>query len=352
MLWVDKYAPKTLKDLDLNDNLTDRLKSLAYSEDLPHLLVYGPSGAGKKTRVSAVLHALYGNSARNVKLESRTFAATASRKVEFTLIVGPHHFELTPSDLGPNNDRIIIQELIKELAQSNQVTKSAHRFRVVVINEADTLSRDAQAALRRTMEKYTTSLRLVLVAQSTSNIIEPIKSRTLQIRVPAPDYESITRVLNRVAQEERISPVPLPEELLAKIFAQSGRNLRRALLSLEAAVSVLPGDQQIVVSNSTTVPPADWREVITEIAQMIIKVQSASQLLAIRGKYYDLIAHCIPPRIIIKTLLTELLTRVSSSKKPSIVTAAALYDHRIQIGNKSIFHLEAFTAKVMNVLEH
>lgn len=103
---------------------------------------------------------------------------------------------------------MVIQELLKEIAQTQQVDLNAkQRFKgefrrlisrrllnghsVVIINEADSLSRDAQAALRRTMEKYMTNMRIILCANSTSRLIAPIKSRCLLMRVPAPSNEEV-----------------------------------------------------------------------------------------------------------------------------------------------------------------
>jgi replication factor C subunit 3/5 len=118
------------------------------------------------------------------------------------------------------------------VAQTQQVDLSAkQRFKVVVINEADCLTRDAQAALRRTMEKYSPNLRLILLANSTSNIIAPIRSRTLLVRVAAPTETEICQVLTKVGHMERFKEV---EGLNARIAQESGRNLRKALLMFEA----------------------------------------------------------------------------------------------------------------------
>ena len=100
-----------------------------------------------------------------------------------------------------------------------------------MINEADHLTRDAQAALRRTMEKYSPNLRLILLANSTSNIIAPIRSRTLLVRVAAPTEDEISKVLAKVGKAEGWEVV---EGLNSRIAKGSARNLRRALLMFEA----------------------------------------------------------------------------------------------------------------------
>lgn len=77
MLWVDKYRPNELSTLDYHADVTKRLQNLATSDDLPHLLVYGPSGAGKKTRIMALLRELYGDGALKVRLEHKSFKVRA-----------------------------------------------------------------------------------------------------------------------------------------------------------------------------------------------------------------------------------------------------------------------------------
>ena len=155
----------------------------------------------------------------------------SNRKLEFNIVSSNYHLEITPSDVG-NYDRVVIQDLLKEVAQTQQVDLAAkQRFKVVVINEADHLTRDAQAALRRTMEKYSPNLRLILLANSTSNIIAPIRSRCLLVRVAAPSEEEIAGVLARVGKKEGYKACEPLEKRIAK---DSGRNLRRALLMFEA----------------------------------------------------------------------------------------------------------------------
>jgi replication factor C subunit 3/5 len=177
------------------------------------------------------LRELYGPGVEKIKIDCRVFQTTTNRKLEFNIVASIYHLEITPSDVG-NFDRVVIQDLLKEVAQTQQVDQSARqRFKVVVINEADHLTRDAQAALRRTMEKYSPNLRLILLANSISNIIAPIRSRTLLIRVSAPTDQDICNVLKKI---ETMEGWPEVGGLNKRVAKESGRNLRRALLMFEA----------------------------------------------------------------------------------------------------------------------
>ena len=100
------------------------------------------------------------------------------------------------------------------------------------MNDCDSLTRDAQAALRRTMEKYMKNLRIILCCNSTSKIIAPIRSRCLLVRVAAPSESDIVSMLYKVADRESME---LPQSFATKVVQKSEGNLRKALLMLEAA---------------------------------------------------------------------------------------------------------------------
>ncbi|KAI5289632.1 Replication factor C (RF-C) subunit [Ascosphaera aggregata] len=322
-LLVDRLRPRSLDEVTYHHDLSARLKSLAQSGDFPHLLVYGPSGAGKKTRIIATLKELFGPGVERIKIDARVFQTTSNRKLEFNVVTSIYHLEITPSDVG-TYDRVVVQELLKEVAQTQQVDLAAkQRFKVVVINEAEHLTRDAQAALRRTMEKYSPNLRLILLANSTANIISPIRSRTLLVRVPAPTEHEIVDVLNKAADTQGWS---LHAGLYMRIAQQSGRNLRRALLMFE---SIYAQNQE--VTDRTPIPPPDWEALISIIADEIIEERS--------------------PQRIMQTLAFKLVERVADPLKPKVIKWAAFYEHRIKLGIKVIFHLEAFVAKFMRVYE-
>ena len=219
------------------------------------------------------------------------------------------------------------------------------RFKVVVINEADSLTRDAQAALRRTMEKYSNNVRLILVSNSTAGIIAPIRSRTLLVRVPAPSETDICMALEKAAKKENWKAIP---DLNTRIAKESGRNLRKALLMFEAVYASTPSP-----SATTPVPPADWEVLIGSIAADMIRERSPQMILQCRAKLYDLLTHCIPATMVLKTLCWKLCEnkQVDEVLKAEVVKWASFYEHRIRLGSKVIFHLEAFVAKFMRIFE-
>ncbi|KAI8897735.1 P-loop containing nucleoside triphosphate hydrolase protein [Globomyces pollinis-pini] len=340
-LWVDKYRPNSLRELDYHDSITEKLHRLSNSKDFPHLLVYGPSGVGKKTRINAILNELYGVHFDKLKVELKQFTTPSNKKLEINVISSNYHIEITPSDLGIY-DQVVIQDLIKELAQTRQIdSNSKHKFKIVVFNEADSLSRNAQSALRRTMEKYMGNMRVILCCNMISKILGPIRSRCLLVRIPAPAEDEMCDVLLKCAKYEKLS---LPQSIASKIAIECDGNMRKALLMLEAHYV-----QQYPFEEGKSLPTTDWELYLNNIVQTILRDQSPKSLYDIRGKLYQLLANCIPANVIIKNLTMELLRNVDSDLQPQIVAAAAEYEHRMQIGSKKIFHLEAFIAKVMSV---
>ncbi|EPB72728.1 hypothetical protein ANCCEY_08179 [Ancylostoma ceylanicum] len=204
--------------------------------------------------------------------------------------------------------------------------------------EADQLTRDAQHALRRTMEKYTMSCRLILCSESLSRIIEPLRSRCMVVRVAAPTDEEIKDVCLSVAEKVRLT---VPDPVLEQIVTKSRGNLRRALLSMEAVkrkgvpikdneqVSGACIDAWFLPLTPVQVPEPEWEIYLRETADMMIKKQSNETVLAYLLRY--LIKRC-PPSAILET-----------------VEMAALYEHRLTRGQKAIIHLEAFVVAFMDI---
>ena len=285
-LWVDKHRPKTLEGLDYHKPLSGCLKRMVSTGDFPHTLIYGPSGAGKKTRIMALLRELHGPSVERLRTEQRTFKFGTTTPVELTLVSSAHHIELNPSDAGIR-DREVVQEVIKEIAQSAPVIRATAEagapapanFKVVVLNEVERLSKPAQHALRRTMEKYVGTCRLLLCCVNPSKVIAPIRSRCVCLRVAAPTHEEVCHVLGVVAHKEGLK---LPPKLAMRISTSCERNLRRAILIFEACKV-----HQYPLSDEQPVQEPDWQLYLNAVADEVLAEQSPRQLLKIRGKLYE-----------------------------------------------------------------
>lgn len=292
----------------------------------------------------ALLRQIFGTSAEKVKVENRAWKIDAGSRtidLELTTLSSTNHVELSPSDVG-FQDRYIVQEIIKEMAKNRPIdTKGKKGYKVLVLNEVDKLSREAQHSLRRTMEKYSASCRLILCCNSSSKVTEAIRSRCLNVRINAPKEEQIVKVLEFIGKKEGLQ---LPTGFAARIADKSNRSLRRAILSFETCRV-----QQYPFSSNQAIPPMDWEEYVSEICSDIMREQSPKRLFQVRGKLYELLINCIPPEIILKKLLSELLKKLDEELKHEVCHWAAYYEHRMRMGQKAIFHLEAFVAKFMSI---
>ncbi|XP_017108863.2 replication factor C subunit 3 [Drosophila bipectinata] len=340
-LWVDKYRPRELSKLDYHKDQADNLRNLCRQSDFPHLMFYGPSGAGKKTRIMCLLREMYGSGVERLRSETMTFTTPSNRKVEVMTVSSNYHLEVNPSDAGIY-DRTVVVDLIKQVAQTHQIEISGQReFKVIVISEGDELTKDAQHALRRTMEKYVATCRIIISVNSTSRIIPAIRSRCLGIRVSAPSEPDIVSILQNTCKREGLA---LPPELAKRIVDKSERNLRRALLMLEAAkVAKVP------FTSNQEIPDLDWQAFLRDTASQIISEQTPGKLEKIRERLYELLIQGVPSNLIFRGLVENLVNNCDMSIKAKTLEFATEYEHRMQSGAKHIFHLEAFVAQFMNI---
>ena len=103
--------------------------------------------------------------------------------------------------------------------------------------------------------------------------------------------------------------------------------------------------------NETSEMKTDWENIITKIRESITKDQSPQSLLSTRNHFYELLSRCVPPEIILRSLVVQILVSVDIELKFQVVFFASFYDHRLKTGSKPIFHLEAFVAKIMCLIK-
>lgn len=275
-----------------------------------------------------------------MKMDTHQFQTPSGTKVDARLLTSAHHVEITPSDVGVH-DRILVQELVRNAASSATIGDKV-RFKVLLLSDADRLTRDAQHALRRTMEKYSATCRLILMANSSSRVLPAVRSRCLLLRVAAPSNADIVQVLTSIGRKENYTP---DRALLQQVAEASGRNLRRAILMFESSkVAVGSGS-----SSPKDVPLPQWHAFIAKLGNKMLKQQSVRCLEEARNDFYELQAHLIPPELILRVLLETMLDQLPNALKPSVVKLAAIYEHKMRLGNKMVVHFEAFVANYMSM---
>lgn len=303
------------------------------SNDFPHMLVYGCPGSGKRTRIQCILREVFGNSVEKTKIQNIIIETPSKKKLEFNTIASNFHVECNPSDLGIY-DKFVIQDLIKKMAQSGGLVSSVP-FKIVVVSDAHKLTREAQHSLRRTMEKYMSSIRLILNADTISPILPPIKSRCLLLRVAAPSIEKISSILGYVAKKENF---PVAEEIINKIAHESERNLRRALLILET----------MHINETKDIIKPSYILFVQKMAKKMVENPNLEKIKEIRSDFYELEEHLIPIDIIFKILIRSLLQLCDTSLKAKLLKLASHYEHQMRLGSKRIMHFEAFACHFMS----
>ncbi len=203
VLWAEKYRPKTLDEIIDQEENVARLKKFAKEKNAPHMLFAGPPGTGKTTAALAFAHDLYGEDYRRYILETN---ASDERGID------------------------VIRTKIKEFARAR--VAGPVPFKLIILDEADNMTADAQQALRRLMEVYTPTSRFILIANFPSKIIEPIQSRTALFRFTPLKKEDVIARLKWIADNEGVS---YEEKALEVIYELSEGDMRRAINILQAS---------------------------------------------------------------------------------------------------------------------
>jgi len=205
--WVEKYRPRFLSDVVGNEETLVRLQAIAQDGNMPNLILCGPPGTGKTTSVHALARQLLGDKAYATGV-----------------------LELNASDARGID---VVRNKIKGFAM-NKVNLPPGRHKIIILDEADSMTSAAQQALRRTMEIYSNSTRFALACNISTKLIEPIQSRAAILRYSRLSDEHILARLRHVCQEESVSYSL--DGLEAIIFTAEG-DMRNALNNLQATHS-------------------------------------------------------------------------------------------------------------------
>ena len=334
MLLVDRWGPERLQDFQIHGVLARGLRNVAIAGDVPHVLLYGPPGAGKSCLMRAYLREQHGPRVDRRQVHSSPWKVSLparSIEVDLTTISSDHHIEMTPSEAG-YQDRFVVQEIVRTLAENATLDiGGGATFKTVCVRHVDRMSRDAQYIMLRTMEVHSSTCHMLLMCHNLSKVEEALKSRCLCMRVPAATPSEIEALTLAAG-----APSP---DLARHISTTCGRSMRRALLALEVALA----------EDTTTPPIPEWRQCIAAVARDIVQPPpNGKQVLFLRHKLYALLSNCVKASVATRILAEELYALVATDDtRRSIATAAAKYEQKMLEGSKEIFFFEAFVVEAM-----
>ncbi len=306
-MWSEKYRPVILAEMRNQVDVVNRLKRFAETKAMPHCLFAGPPGSGKTTAALCLAHDLFGERFMDAFLELN---ASDARGID------------------------VIRTTVKEFARI--ATISEVPFKILVLDEADNMTADAQHALRRTMERYTDTCRFVLSCNYSGRIIEPIQSRCAIFRFVPLEAEDVSAYVKIIAEKEGVH---LTEPGLRALTESSEGDLRKAINTLQGASSLgKPIDEKVVYEVVGKAKPGDVQE--------LLDVAAKGDFLKAREKLRSmLVQQGLSGKDILKQIHSEILRMpIPEKSKIELIDAAGEIDYRLIQGADEEVQLSSLLA--------
>ncbi|HUH78733.1 MAG TPA: replication factor C small subunit [Methanoregula sp.] len=311
LIWIEKYRPQRLADIVGQDEIVERLSSYVKSGNLPHLLFTGSAGVGKTTAAVTLAREFFRDT---WQMNFREMNASDERGID------------------------VVRNQIKQFARTSPL--GAATFKILFLDEADALTTDAQAALRRTMESYAQTCRFILSCNYSSKIIDPIQSRCAIYRFRPLQPDAIKEEVRRIAAREGLSVTPGAAEAI--VYIAQG-DMRKAINALQGAAIISRSvDEKMIYAITSTARPDE----INELLRLALcgDFDGAESLLATllheRG---------IAPNELINQCYRALLnTDVDRGLKVELIDHLGETDFRLSEGSDSDIQMEALIARFVS----
>ncbi|MCD6493431.1 MAG: replication factor C small subunit [Archaeoglobaceae archaeon] len=306
-IWVEKYRPKTLDEVVGQEEVVQRLKSYVERKNIPHLLFAGPPGTGKTASAIALARDLFGENWRDNFVEMN---ASDERGID------------------------VVRHKIKEFARTAPIGDAP--FKIIFLDEADALTADAQAALRRTMEMYSKTCRFILSCNYVSRIIEPIQSRCAVFKFRPIPAEAMKKRLLEICKKENIKIAD--DGLEALIYIANG-DFRKAINALQGAAAfgeVI--DAEAIYQITATARPE-------ELAKLLNLALSGNFMEAREMLDKMMIEYGMSGEDIVSQLFREIVSSTMDEKmKVLLIDKLGEIDFRLTEGAHERIQLDAYLA--------
>jgi replication factor C small subunit len=307
-IWIEKYRPVKLSDIVGQDEIIERLSSYVKAGSLPHLLFTGNAGVGKTTAAVALAREFFGESWH---MNFRELNASDERGIE------------------------VVRNQIKQFARTSPLGGAS--FKILFLDEADALTPDAQAALRRTMESYAMTCRFILSCNYSSKIIDPIQSRCAIYRFRPLGRDAVVEEIMRIAANEGIT---VSEDAKDAIVYISQGDMRKAINALQGAAIVNPSiTGQMVYAITATARPDE----INELLDLSLKGDFEGAETTLARLLHD---RGIAPNELLNQCYRALLRRdMDPAVRVAMIDHIGETDFRLSEGADSDIQMEALIAR-------
>jgi replication factor C small subunit len=306
-IWTEKYRPKDFSEIRGQKDIVKKVKAFVKQGNMPHLLFSGPAGVGKTTLALVVARQLFGEAWRQNFLELN---ASDERGID------------------------VIRNKVKDFARTRAIGDVP--FKVIYLDECDALTREAQQALRRTMENYTQTCRFVLSCNYSSKIIDPIQSRCSIFRFKPLDKEELFDIIESIAKHEKLHVDPKAKEAILEV---TGGDCRRAENILQASAATTDKiTDEVIFSMASVARPKEVREILV--------LAVGNRFIEARDKLLDtMLRYGLSGLDIIKQIQKEVWSLdIDGRSKVMLVDKCGEIEFRMTEGSDEYLQLEALLA--------
>jgi len=308
-IWTEKYRPKEFSDIKGQKEIVKRTKAFVRQKNMPHLLFAGPAGIGKTSLALVIAKKLFGDSWHENILELN---ASDERGID------------------------VIRSKVKDFARTRAIGDVP--FKIIYLDESDALTKEAQQALRRTMENYTRTCRFILSCNYSSKIIEPIQSRCAIFRFRLLAKKDIIEIIENIAKSESLKIDEKTKEALYNVSNGDCRKMENIMQSSAAISNKIT--EELIYSIASVARPKE----INDVLQLALK----NKFNDARNRLLDvMLEYGLSGLDIIKQIQKEILNlNVEPRKKMFLIDKCGEIEFRMVEGSDEFLQLEALLSQV------